>query len=117
MIVLVTGGRHYNKQAKVDAALDHIHQQDPITEIVCGGATGADTCAIRWAKKRGVAYTVYEVTKEDWDRLGPAAGPLRNARMLDEKKPHLVVAFPGGRGTESCCREADRRNIDVLRES
>jgi hypothetical protein len=33
-------------------------------------------------------------------KSGKKAGPLRNQRMLDEGRPDLVVAFPGGGGTE-----------------
>jgi hypothetical protein len=35
----------------------------------------------------------------EWERLGRKAGPIRNQRMLEEGKPDLVVAFPGGTGT------------------
>jgi hypothetical protein len=37
---------------------------------------------------------------------GRAAGPRRNQRMLEDFRPDLVVAFPGGRGTAYMVRRA-----------
>ncbi len=33
----------------------------------------------------------------DREKHGRAAGPIRNKQMLEEGKPDLVAAFPGGR--------------------
>jgi hypothetical protein len=41
------------------------------------------------------------------------AGPLRNQRMLDEGKPDLVVAFPGGGGTKDLVRRAVKAGVSV----
>lgn len=48
-------------------------------------------------------------------RLGRAAGPMRNKQMLEEGKPDLVVAFPGGAGTENMVKQAKAAGIRVLR--
>src|SRR5262249_16770583 len=48
----------------------------------------------------------YGLPQGEWDELGKKAGPLRNQRMLDEGKPDLVVAFPGGGGTKDMVRRA-----------
>lgn len=45
---------------------------------------------------------------------GRAAGPIRNQQMLDEGKPHLVVAFPGGTGTADMVRRAQAAGVLVL---
>jgi hypothetical protein len=49
----------------------------------------------------------------DWNTHGRAAGPIRNQRMLDEVKPELVVAFPGGRGTADMVRRAREAGVNV----
>jgi hypothetical protein len=54
-----------------------------------------------WAEGIGVRCDVYEA---DWISLGRKAGPIRNQRMLEEGKPDLVMAFPGGRGTADMVR-------------
>lgn len=81
-------------------------------EIATGGAPGADRLAQRWAEEKKLVPVIYVA---EWGRLGKAAGPIRNRRMLDEFKPDLVVAFPGGTGTEGCVNEARARKIPVVR--
>ena len=41
------------------------------------------------------------------------AGPLRNQRMLDEGKPDLVVAFPGGGGTKDMVRRSVKAGVPI----
>ena len=60
-------------------------------------ARGADTLADKWAAANGHRSEGYPA---DWDTYGRRAGFLRNKQMLEEGKPDLVVAFPGGKGTE-----------------
>jgi hypothetical protein len=45
---------------------------------------------------------------------GRAAGPIRNQAILDEGKPDLVVAFPGGRGTTDMVSRVQNARIEVL---
>lgn len=112
-VVLVTGGRDYTNIAFVWYTLDQIHKKTPITLLVQGGATGADSLAEGWAIERVVPWKEYPVTKSDWKKLGKKAGPLRNRRMLEIEKPDLVVAFPGGRGTADCKKQAKELKIPV----
>ena len=49
----------------------------------------------------------------EWQRYGRSAGYRRNQRMLDERKPDLVVAFPGGRGTENMVKISRQQGFDV----
>ena len=39
---------------------------------------------------------------------------MRNARMLAEGKPDLVVAFPGGRGTADMVAQARKAGVRVV---
>jgi hypothetical protein len=34
--------------------------------------------------------------------------------MIDEGKPDLVVAFPGGRGTADMVKRAKKANVEVI---
>jgi YspA, cpYpsA-related SLOG family len=49
MKVLVCGGRNFRSPAQVFRALDRLHQEKPITELMQGGATGANQFAMEWA--------------------------------------------------------------------
>ena len=35
--------------------------------------------------------------------------------MLDEAQPHIVIAFPGGRGTADMVRKAEVAGVPVVR--
>jgi len=66
--------------------------------------------------RRAVTYPrwePYELPQGEWDELGKKAGPLRNQRMLDEGKPDLVVAFPGGGGTKDMVRRAVKAGVAI----
>ena len=81
--------------------------------IITGGASGADEVAQDWAIVNWCQFETYPVTPEEWARLGKKAGPLRNARMLAEGKPDLVLAFPGGTGTADMVSKAKAAGVPV----
>ena len=91
--VLVTGGRDFKNKQQVWDELDKIKPDI----LISGGAKGADSLAEQWAKARGVVIERYD---PDWKKEGKKAAFLRNQRMVDEGKPHMLVAFKGGKGTE-----------------
>lgn len=122
MKVVVTGGRNYWGRQNVFNALNEINHGNRITILAHGACTDRDTrefCgADRWANEWGVANAFRKVAIErfpaDWS-LGRKAGPIRNRQMLETVEPDLVVAFPGGAGTESCCGIAVEMGIRVKR--
>ena len=72
--------------------------------VIHGGARGADDLARQWGEiSVGIEGVEF---RADWTAHGKAAGMIRNQRMLDEGRPDLVVAFPGGRGTADMVRRA-----------
>jgi hypothetical protein len=111
MRVLVCGGRNYADGARVSAVLNKLHQERGIDLIIEGGAKGADYLAHVWACMSDVATERFEA---DWENQGSFAGPARNARMLNEGRPDLVIAFPGGRGTADMVRKARRAGVEVV---
>lgn len=82
-----------------------------VVTIIAGGADGADSLAASWAAVENVNYKEY---KADWYQYGKAAGPIRNKRMLEEGKPDLVIAFPGGKGTANMVALAKGAGIEVI---
>ncbi len=118
MRVLVCGGRDYSDwdnfndtMQKINATFDSIGN---ISMIAHGGASGADTMAGIWAKYNGIPTKEYKVTQDEWLKLGRAAGPIRNAQMLKEFGPDVVVAFPGGRGTGDMVQRAKAHGVKVI---
>ena len=75
-----------------------------------GDARGVDTIAAEWAVEFGVDHVVW---RAEWTGHGPAAGPIRNRKMLEAGVSKLI-AFPGSRGTSDCIATANRLGIDVM---
>ena len=111
MRLLVCGGREFTNDRLLAETLDALRREREITHVIAGGARGADSRAADWAVAQGIPCEVYMA---DWEGIGRKAGPIRNQRMLDEGKPDLVVAFPGGRGTADMVRRARSAGLDVL---
>jgi len=110
MRVLVCGGRRFSDAQRLGAFLGGVERLYKITAIIHGGASGADFLAGKYAEWRNIDTVVFPA---EWDLRGKAAGPLRNQRMIDEGKPDLVIAFPGGRGTADMIRRAKAAGIEV----
>jgi hypothetical protein len=108
MRVLICGGRAFDDLPFFDSTMDKLHERHRFSVVVHGGASGADAMAHFWAGFNSLPIEVYHA---DWKRHGKAAGPIRNQRMIDQGKPDLVVAFPGGRGTADMLRRARAAGI------
>jgi len=94
MKVLVCGGRGYNNYQFVEECLSGFR----ISEIICGGAQGADQLAIWYAARHSIPY---KICQAQWNVLGNKAGPSRNLSMILNFSPGLIIAFPSGNGTEN----------------
>ena len=108
MILTVTGGRNVCGaiwRIKIWAELDSW----PIALLRHGGARGFDTICAQWAAARGISCQAYAA---DWAANGPAAGPIRNQRMIEAvPRADMLLAGPGGPGTTDCVRKA--RNVGI----
>ena len=110
MRILVCGGRDYRNKTILYSVLEDINSQHHIEAIIEGDAQGADRIAGWWAQKNGVKNEKYVA---EWNKYGKSAGHIRNKRMIDEGKPTLVIAFPGGAGTKNMIEQAEKAGIEV----
>ena len=106
--IIVTGGRMYSDWVTVQATLSALNP----TTIIQGGAKGADLLAVKYAKMHNISCVTYEA---NWDQYGVSAGPKRNHKMVFDNPTSVVVAFPGGAGTENCIKTALEAGLLVLR--
>ena len=110
MRVLVCGGRDYSDYDTVCSTLNrHAFDADVLIQ---GGASGADELAVDWAEHHQIRIENYPA---DWKKYGRSAGYIRNAQMLQEGKPDLVIAFPGGKGTAMMVKLAEKAKIKVIK--
>jgi YspA, cpYpsA-related SLOG family len=114
MRILVCGGRDYTNYREFETNLCDIlfdYVEFERVTIIQGGARGADALAKRFAEDFGDTCIEF---KADWEQYGKSAGYIRNKQMLEEGKPDLVVAFPGGNGTASMVALAKKANVEVI---
>lgn len=124
--VLVCGGRDYGTRVteegytvintteveNLNTTLDSLKTEFTDLVIIQGEARGADTLAKDWALRNKVMTLSFPA---NWKQYGKSAGYRRNTQMLEEGKPDIVIAFPGGRGTEMMCEIAETAGITVRR--
>jgi hypothetical protein len=94
-VLAIVGSRDF---PDVDAVRDFVLGLRPTTKVISGGARGVDLLAVNTAKARGLEVEVIPVTPDEWNKLGKAAGPLRNTKLVEQAD--FVVAFLGP------CKEA-----------
>lgn len=118
MRILVCGGRTWGytpesnyKQKDMEKfakACDYLLTLGPSC-FISGGAKGADEIP------KFIFSVPFNVYPADWKTYGKAAGPIRNAQMLEEGKPDLVVAFLGGSGTKDMVDKATKAGVKVIK--
>jgi hypothetical protein len=85
------------------------------TVIIEGEAPGADSIAREEALRLGFIVVPFEA---NWKKFGRAAGPIRNARMLDQGRPDAVVAFhddiEASKGTKNMLKQAREAGLPTF---
>lgn len=115
MIVAFTGGRDYSNDALAKAIIDIVRHLR-VYARVGDCTTGADLMVRRHMRD------TYGIFNADRGRYGKRAGPRRNADMLRGRKAYgavgpladLLIAFPGGKDTADCVRQARKLGIPVV---
>lgn len=94
MKVLVAGGRDFKPTKEDWFKLRDALLSSNCTELVSGGASGADLMGELCAAKLNIPVKPFAA---EWAKHGKAAGPMRNQLMADYAD--AAIFFPGGRGT------------------
>jgi hypothetical protein len=95
MKLAVVGSRDFTDYALMKEELMQIHLVMPITEVISGGARGADSLAERFAKEFNIPTKIFPA---EWDKHGKSAGYLRNTDIV--KAADRVIAFFSGKETK-----------------
>jgi hypothetical protein len=107
------------------ARLHSLRNTHTITEVVSGGATGADSEGERWAEQHGIPVKRFPAqwqdlshpdaiirTRGDGTKYDARAGFRRNAQMA--QYADAVVLFPGGNGTRDMARTAAHYGLEIF---
>lgn len=107
MILVVTGSRHWEDRRAVESRLLALRPE----KVLVGTARGVDAFT-RYLCQRESIY--YETFRADWRGYGPAAGPIRNQKMIDRARylgADECMAWSDTfwdkvSGTRDCCQRA-----------
>lgn len=124
--IIISGDRNWGNVSRVASLFKDVMKIYPPSSTVLfhGGCRGADTVVGEEAKKCGYEVRVYPVSGDDWKRLGRAAGPLRNIKMIEdgikEGGVDLILIFHDNlhlsRGTKSFVEAAKKKGLwNVMR--
>ncbi len=107
MKVAVIGSRGFNNYDKVIQTLSKIK----ITEIVSGGAIGADKLGERYAVENNIPTKIF---LPEWEKYGKSAGFKRNTDIIENAE--LVVAFwdMESNGTRDSIQKAEKLGKKIL---
>jgi hypothetical protein len=108
MKVIIAGGRDFNDyllllQAVVKANFD-------ITEVVSGGAKGADALGELFARDMDLPLSCFPA---NWDLHGRAAGPIRNGEMAQYADALIAMWDGTSSGTRNMINQAKDRGLRV----
>src|SRR5262249_19687205 len=112
MKLIVAGSRTFTDYQLLCQTL--APERHHITQVITGGARGADQLGYRWAWKHQVKHQLF---RADWERFGKSAGVRRNYQMAQASD--MLLAFwdgrsPGTRHLIQCLRQLGKPVV-VLR--
>jgi hypothetical protein len=129
MRLVVTGGRTFRDMTVMHFGMCEVARLfGPIELVIHGDATGADKLADVWAAFQKIERLPFPAKWSEihvagarvrWGKHGfynALAGIWRNQEMIDEGKPDVFLAMPGGVGTADMvtrCKAAGLQGIEI----
>jgi hypothetical protein len=111
MKTIVAGSRHCFESAILERAL--LRTSWEISEVVCGGARGADNLGRTWAINHGIPVKMFPA---DWEGLGKGAGFIRNQEMADYAQALILLWDGRSRGSWDMLIKIARQNKPFIAE-
>lgn len=111
MVLGIVGSRTFDDYEKLKIFILKKVDIDSVGRIVSGGARGADTLAIDFAKEYHIRWKIHEA---HWNKFGKRAGYLRNGMIVRDSD--LIIAFWDGlsKGTFDTIKQAHNAKKKVL---
>jgi len=111
MKTIIAGSRTFDDYQLLSDTMTRLEWEP--SEIVSGGARGADTLGEKWAAVHHIPLTVFPAA---WDLWGRSAGYVRNQQMADYvgRSGGLVAFWDGSsRGTMNMIKLAEEKGMRV----
>lgn len=111
MRIAIVGSRGFKNFDFLEKTILDNYKTENITEIISGGAKGADTLAEQFAIKHSIPMSIFT---PDWELYGKSAGYKRNIQIIDMSDE--VIAFWDGisKGTKHSIDLANKAKKKVM---
>lgn len=108
-MIAIVGSRYFvNKDYFLECLNKIVLEWDiEIIKIITGGARGADSLAMDYAKENNIELEVFFA---DWEKFGRSAGPIRNTKIIDSCKYFVAFLSPDSKGTRDSIKKAKQSN-------
>lgn len=97
MRVIIAGSRTITSEIDVIKAVEASGWHKEITQVICGGADGADRLGKDFAEANGIPIRMFT---PNWDKYGKKAGVLRNVQMANHADALIAVWDGKSKGTK-----------------
>ena len=111
MKVIIAGGRDFKDYDLLCEAIEISGFE--ITEVVSGGARGADYMGEWYARAHGIPVIRFPA---DWDKFGKAAGAIRNAQMTNHADALIAMWNGYSKGTGDMIDKMRRKTYKIYVE-
>ncbi len=105
MKTIIAGCRDFNDIKFLESKLNEYRKKHVITEVVSGGAYGADAMGEAYAVLHGIPIKSFPA---DWNKHGKAAGPIRNRQMANYGDVLVAVWDGKSKGTKNMIEEMNK---------
>ncbi|MAH42110.1 hypothetical protein CL614_00020 [archaeon] len=111
MKLAVVGSRTFKDYILLNQTLS---QYDNVTEIVSGGAGGADSLAKKYAEENRIKYVEF---KPNWNRYGKRAGFIRNKDIWEYSDRGVAFWDGASPGTRQSLELSEffRKKLDLIK--
>lgn len=115
IIAAVTGGRDYSDAECVNREMAAHHERLEFGVVINGYADGLDKLVDAWCVSNGVQPARCPALWDYWRSQGRVriAGVRRNWAMT-LLRPRVLLAWPGGEGTDNMIAQCRRVGIEVI---
>ena len=115
MKLIIAGSRTFTDYQKLCQVL--APDRHRVTQVLTGGARGADQLGYRWAWKHAIRHHLF---RADWERFGKSAGMRRNHQMA--QAGDVLIAFwdgksPGTAHMVQCMRQLGKPVVVIRVEA
>lgn len=126
MKLAIIGGRDFNNYDFLKEVMSSIFKKDDIELIISGGAKGADTLGVDYAKEYNIPYIIHDAKWKDltlepcrikrnkYGEYNALAGHNRNTLIINDCDTVLAFWDEKSKGTGDSVSKANKLNKKVI---